>query len=81
MNWQINKIEFYHGKILPWFYDCFFFRQWIPGCGVWLITGQDPPDTNKELAPNKDDAQLPHMTIFTEFGDLNLQQKISVFKK
>ncbi|XP_047033927.1 dimethyladenosine transferase 2, mitochondrial isoform X1 [Helicoverpa zea] len=56
-------------------------EQWIPGCGVWLITGQDPPDTNKELAPNKDDAQLPHMTIFTEFGDLNLQQKITVFKK
>ncbi|KAJ8714052.1 hypothetical protein PYW08_007672 [Mythimna loreyi] len=56
-------------------------EQWIPGCGVWLITGQDPPDTNKELAPTKDDAQLPHMTIFTEFGDLNLQQKITVFKK
>ncbi|PZC80878.1 hypothetical protein B5X24_HaOG213865 [Helicoverpa armigera] len=55
--------------------------QWIPGCGVWLITGQDPPDTNKELAPNKDEAKLPHMTIFTEFGDLNLQQKITVFKK
>ncbi|XP_035449183.1 dimethyladenosine transferase 2, mitochondrial [Spodoptera frugiperda] len=56
-------------------------EQWIPGCGVWLITGQDPPDTNKQLAPNKDDAELPHMTIFTEFGDLNLQQKITVFKK
>ncbi|CAH2094591.1 unnamed protein product [Euphydryas editha] len=56
-------------------------EQWIPGCGVWLITGQDPPDTNKELSPGKDDAQLPHMTIFTEFGDLNLQQKITIFKR
>ncbi|KAH9639240.1 hypothetical protein HF086_014104 [Spodoptera exigua] len=56
-------------------------EQWIPGCGVWLITGQDPPDTNKQLAPSEDDAELPHMTIFTEFGDLNLQQKITVFKK
>ncbi|XP_063831105.1 dimethyladenosine transferase 2, mitochondrial [Ostrinia nubilalis] len=56
-------------------------EQWIPGCGVWLITGQDPPDTNKKIAPGKDDAELPHMTIFTEFGDLNLKQKITVFKK
>ncbi|KAI8425001.1 hypothetical protein MSG28_006888 [Choristoneura fumiferana] len=56
-------------------------EQWIPGCGVWLITGQDPPDTNKKLAPGKADAPLPHMTIFTEFGDLNLKQKITVFKK
>lgn len=48
---------------------------------MWLITGQDPPDTNKELAPGIDDAKLPHMTIFTEFGDLNLKQKITVFKK
>ncbi|KAI8424995.1 hypothetical protein MSG28_006888 [Choristoneura fumiferana] len=53
-------------------------EQWIPGCGVWLITGQDPPDTNKKLAPGKADAPLPHMTIFTEFGDLNLKQKITV---
>lgn len=60
---------------------CVYSRQWIPGCGVWLITGQDPPDTNKVLAPGKDDAELPHMTIFTEFGDLNLRQKITVFKK
>ncbi|XP_012544415.2 dimethyladenosine transferase 2, mitochondrial isoform X2 [Bombyx mandarina] len=56
-------------------------EQWIPGCGVWLITGQDPPDSNKLLSPGKDDASLPHMTIFTEFGDLNLQQKITVFKR
>ncbi|XP_013184211.2 dimethyladenosine transferase 2, mitochondrial [Amyelois transitella] len=56
-------------------------EQWIPGCGVWLISGQDPPDINKEIAPNEDDAKLPHMTIFTEFGDLTLRQKITVFKK
>ncbi|XP_047536831.1 dimethyladenosine transferase 2, mitochondrial [Vanessa atalanta] len=56
-------------------------EQWIPGCGVWLITGQDPPDTNKELSPGEDDAKLPHMTIFTEFGDLNLKQKITIFKR
>ncbi|XP_045776377.1 dimethyladenosine transferase 2, mitochondrial [Maniola jurtina] len=56
-------------------------EQWIPGCGVWLITGQDPPDTNKEVAPGRDDAALPHMTIFTEFGDLNLSQKVTVFKR
>ncbi|CAH2045312.1 unnamed protein product, partial [Iphiclides podalirius] len=56
-------------------------EQWIPGCGVWLITGQDPPDSNKVIAPSKDDAPLPHMTIFTEFGDLNLEQKITVFKR
>ncbi|XP_072929855.1 dimethyladenosine transferase 2, mitochondrial [Epargyreus clarus] len=56
-------------------------EQWIPGCGVWLITGQDPPDTNKNLSPDKHDAPLPHMTIFTEFGDLNLRQKITVFKR
>ncbi|XP_075982659.1 mitochondrial transcription factor B2 [Anticarsia gemmatalis] len=56
-------------------------EQWIPGCGVWIITGQDPPDTNKDLAPGEHDAKLPHMTIFTEFGDLNLKQKITVFKK
>ncbi|KAJ2953334.1 hypothetical protein O0L34_g924 [Tuta absoluta] len=56
-------------------------EQWIPGCGVWLITGQDPPDTRRELAPAADDAPLPHMTIFTEFGDLSLGQKITVFKK
>ncbi|KAM3956546.1 mitochondrial transcription factor B2 [Aphomia sociella] len=56
-------------------------EQWIPGCGVWLISGQDPPDTNKEIAPGNDDAELPHMTIFTEFGDLSLRQKITVFKK
>ncbi|XP_049877700.1 dimethyladenosine transferase 2, mitochondrial [Pectinophora gossypiella] len=56
-------------------------EQWIPGCGVWLITGQDPPDTRPDLAPGPDDAALPHMTIFTEFGDLNLKQKITVFKK
>ncbi|XP_053613603.1 dimethyladenosine transferase 2, mitochondrial [Plodia interpunctella] len=62
-------------KIIP------MLEQWIPGCGVWLISGQDPPDINKEIAPNEDDAELPHMTIFTEFGDLNLRQKITVFKK
>ncbi|XP_063367717.1 dimethyladenosine transferase 2, mitochondrial [Cydia amplana] len=56
-------------------------EQWIPGCGVWLITGQDPPDTDRRLAPGAGDAPLPHMTIFTEFGDLNLKQKITVFKK
>ncbi|XP_023935840.2 dimethyladenosine transferase 2, mitochondrial [Bicyclus anynana] len=56
-------------------------EQWIPGCGVWLITGQDPPDTNKEVGPGKDDAALPHMTIFTEFGDLTLAQKVTVFKR
>ncbi|CAF4911308.1 unnamed protein product [Pieris macdunnoughi] len=56
-------------------------EQWIPGCGVWLITGQDPPDVNKEVAPDETDAPLPHMTIFTEFGDLTLQQKITVFKR
>ncbi|CAH0728458.1 unnamed protein product, partial [Brenthis ino] len=56
-------------------------EQWIPGCGVWLITGQDPPDTNKKLSPDETDAKLPHMTIFTEFGDLNLQQRITVFKR
>ncbi|CAG4953924.1 unnamed protein product [Parnassius apollo] len=56
-------------------------EQWIPGCGVWLITGQDPPDSNNAISPTKDDAPLPHMTIFTEFGDLSLKQKITVFKK
>ncbi|XP_026314917.1 dimethyladenosine transferase 2, mitochondrial isoform X2 [Hyposmocoma kahamanoa] len=56
-------------------------EQWIPGCGIWLITGQDPPDTRKETSPGPEDAPLPHMTIFTEFGDLNLKQKITVFKK
>lgn len=56
-------------------------EQWIPGCGVWLITEQDPPDTNKSLGPTESDAKLPHMTIFTQFGDLNLQQKVTVFKK
>ncbi|KAL0819620.1 hypothetical protein ABMA28_007701 [Loxostege sticticalis] len=56
-------------------------EQWIPGCGVWLISGQDPPDTNKTIAPGKDDAELPHMTIFTEFGDLTLKQKITIFKR
>ncbi|KPJ18212.1 Dimethyladenosine transferase 2, mitochondrial [Papilio machaon] len=62
-------------KVIP------MLEQWIPGCGVWLITGQDPPDTNKVLGPNNEDAPLPHMTIFTEFGDLNLKQKITVFKR
>ncbi|GBP24347.1 Dimethyladenosine transferase 2, mitochondrial [Eumeta japonica] len=57
------------------------FGQWIPGCGVWLITGQDPPETNWDLAPGPDDAKLPHMTIFTQFGDLSLSQKITVFKR
>ncbi|XP_045502971.1 dimethyladenosine transferase 2, mitochondrial [Colias croceus] len=56
-------------------------EQWIPGCGVWLITGQDPPDVNKDIAPGPNDAKLPHMTIFTQFGDLTLQQKITVFKR
>lgn len=56
-------------------------RQWIPGCGVWLITGQDPLDTNNKLSPHEHDAQLPHITIFTEFGDLNLGQKITIFKR
>ncbi|CAH2258298.1 jg10524 [Pararge aegeria aegeria] len=56
-------------------------EQWIPGCGVWLITGQDPPDTNKKVGPGKDDAALPHMTIFTQFGDLTLHQKVTVFKR
>ncbi|KAJ0173608.1 hypothetical protein K1T71_010757 [Dendrolimus kikuchii] len=56
-------------------------EQWIPGCGVWLITGQDPPDTNRQLSPGKDDAELPHMTIFTEFRDLTLYQKLTVFKR
>ncbi|KAL0869095.1 hypothetical protein ABMA27_007402 [Loxostege sticticalis] len=56
-------------------------EQWIPGCGVWLISGQDPPDTNKNIAPGKEDAELPHMTIFTEFGDLTLKQKITIFKR
>lgn len=56
-------------------------RQWIPGCGVLLITGQDPPDTNKKLSPTEFDAKLPHITIFTEFGDLNLQQKVTIFKR
>ncbi|KAG6450023.1 hypothetical protein O3G_MSEX006358 [Manduca sexta] len=56
-------------------------EQWIPGCGVRLITGQDPSDTNKLLLPDENDAQLPHMTIFTQFGDLNLNQKITVFKR
>lgn len=56
-------------------------EQWIPGCGVWLITGQDPPDTNKQLSPGVDDAGLPNMTIFTEFRDLTLKQKLTVFKK
>ncbi|XP_013170932.1 PREDICTED: dimethyladenosine transferase 2, mitochondrial [Papilio xuthus] len=62
-------------KVIP------MLEQWIPGCGVWLITGQDPPDSNKSLGPNNEDAPLPHMTIFTEFGDLNLKQKITVFKR
>ncbi|XP_059053130.1 dimethyladenosine transferase 2, mitochondrial [Achroia grisella] len=62
-------------KVIP------FLEQWIPGCGIWLISGQDPPDINKEIAPGKDDAELPHMTIFTEFGDLTLNQKLTVFKK
>lgn len=48
---------------------------------MWLITGQDPADTNREVAPGPDDAALPHMTIFTEFGDLTLPQKVTVFKR
>ncbi|XP_032521507.2 dimethyladenosine transferase 2, mitochondrial [Danaus plexippus] len=56
-------------------------EQWIPGCGVWLITGQDPPETDMLRAPTSDDAALPHMTIFTEFGDLTLKQKLTVFKR
>ncbi|CAK1550527.1 unnamed protein product [Leptosia nina] len=56
-------------------------EQWIPGCGVWLITGQDPPDINEDIAPNSNDAPLPHMTIFTEFGDLTLPQKVTIFKR
>ncbi|XP_026760681.2 dimethyladenosine transferase 2, mitochondrial [Galleria mellonella] len=62
-------------KVIP------MLEQWIPGCGIWLISGQDPPDINKEIAPGKEDAELPHMTIFTEFGDLSLSQKITIFKK
>lgn len=56
-------------------------EQWIPGCGVWLITGQDPPNTNKTLSPTEHDAKLPHMTIFTEFGDLTTEQKLTIFKR
>ncbi|VVC91535.1 unnamed protein product [Leptidea sinapis] len=55
-------------------------EQWIPGCGVWLITGQDPPDTIQHIV-SSNDAALPHMTIFTEFGDLSLQQKLTLFKR
>ncbi|CAG9789335.1 unnamed protein product [Diatraea saccharalis] len=62
-------------KVIP------MLEQWIPGCGVWLISGQDPPDTNKNISPGEDDAELPHMTIFTEFGDLTLKQKVTVFKR
>ncbi|XP_068619021.1 dimethyladenosine transferase 2, mitochondrial [Battus philenor] len=56
-------------------------EQWIPGCGVWLITGQDPPDSNKTIGPSENDVSLPHITIFTEFGELSLQQKITLFKR
>ncbi|CAH0400513.1 unnamed protein product [Chilo suppressalis] len=62
-------------KVIP------MLEQWIPGCGVWLISGQDPPDTNKNISPGEEDAELPHMTIFTEFRDLTLRQKLTVFKR
>ncbi|KAG7297932.1 hypothetical protein JYU34_018687 [Plutella xylostella] len=56
-------------------------EQWIPGCGVWLITGQDPAESRAARAPGPHDAPLPHINIFTEFGDLTLPQKLTVFKK
>lgn len=58
-----------------------YLREWIPGCGIWLITGQDPPGTNVEIGPNESDQPLPHITIFTQFRDLSPQQILTLFKK
>ncbi|XP_041969892.1 dimethyladenosine transferase 2, mitochondrial [Aricia agestis] len=51
-------------------------EQWIPGCGVRLITGQEPP---ADLTPAP--APLPHMNIFTQFSDLTLHHKLTVFRR
>ncbi|XP_077300370.1 mitochondrial transcription factor B2 [Arctopsyche grandis] len=56
-------------------------EEWIPGCGIWLITEQNPPGTSLQTLPNENDEKLPHITIFTQFQDLSVGQKLTLFKK